>query len=70
MVNADKHRRKAVENDLRRFIGSIDGTNRRQLYKKTEELDSQTKPKLASEMNMNHFRPQLKQEQQLRRNIF
>ena len=70
MVNVEKHKRKAVENDLRNFIGLLNGNKRRNLYKKTEDLDFRIKPKLASGMNMNHFRPQLKEEVELRRKIF
>lgn len=70
MVNPEKHRRKAVENDLKNFIGLLNGNKRRNLYKKTEDLDFRIKPKLASGMNMNHFRPQLKEEVELRRKIF
>ena len=70
MVNVEKHRKKAVENDLKNFIGLLNGNKRRNLYKKTEDLDFRIKPKLASGMNMNHFRPQLKEEVELRRKIF
>ena len=70
MVNPEKHRRKAVENDLKNFIGLLNGNKRRNLYKKTEDLDFRIKPKLASGMNINHFRPQLKEEVELRRKIF
>ena len=70
MVNAEKHRRKAVENDVKKFIEAIDGTTKKQLSKKANELDSHIKPKLASGMNMNHFRTQLKQERKLRQEIF
>lgn len=70
MVNVEKHKRKAIEHDFNKFIDTISGNRRRNLYKKSVELDSVTKPKLASSMNMNHFRRQLKQEQDLRRSIF
>ena len=70
MVNVEKHKRNAIEHDFNKFIDTISGNRRRNLYKKSVELDSVTKPKLASSMNMNHFRRQLKQEQDLRRSIF
>lgn len=70
MVNAEKHRRKAVENEFKDFIEVINGTAKKNLYKKSTELDFKTKPKLASDMNMNHFRPQLKKEIELKQKIF
>jgi len=70
MVNAQKHRRKAVENDVEEFINLFNGNTKKNLSKKADELDFKTMPKLASGMNMNHFRPQLKQDIELRRKIF
>ena len=70
MVNAEKHRRKALENGFRTFIEATNGTTKKQISKKANELDSFIKPKLASGMNMNHFRPQLKEEIELRKEIF
>lgn len=70
MVNAEKHRRKALENEVRTFIEANNGVTKQQLFKKTKELDSFIKPKLASGMNMNHFRPQLKEEVELKKKIF
>ena len=51
MVNVEKHRRKALENEVIDVISFI-------------------KPKLASGMNMNHFRPQLKREIELKQKLF
>ena len=70
MVNVEKHRRKALENEFRTFIEANNGVAKKQMAKKTKELDSFIKPKLASGMNINHFRPQLKEEQELKKKIF
>lgn len=70
MVNVEKHRRKALENEFRTFIEANNGVTKQQMFKKTKELDSFIKPKLASGMNINHFRPQLKEEQELKKKIF
>ena len=70
MVNAEKHRRKALENDLNYFLSVVNGNAKENVSKKAEELDFKTKPKLASDMNMNHFRPQLKKEIELKQKIF
>ena len=70
MVNAEKHRRKAIENEFKGFIEIINGNAKEGLSKKADELDFKTKPKLASGMNMNHFRPQLKKEIELKQKIF
>lgn len=70
MVNVEKHRRKAIENDVYSFINFINGSSRRNIYKKSKDLDNRVKPKLASGMNMNHFRPQLKKEVELKQELF
>ena len=70
MVNVEKHRRKALENEVIDVIEVMNGISRKRASKKSNELDSPIKPKLASGMNMNHFRPQLKREIELKQKLF
>ena len=70
MVNVEKHRRKALENEVIDVIEVMNGISRKRASKKSNELDSHIKPKLASGMNMNHFRPQLKKEIELKQKLF
>ena len=59
MVNAAKHRRKAIENEVRDFLEVMNGTAKNRINKKSDDLDFRVKPKLASGMNLNHFRKSL-----------
>lgn len=66
MVNAKKHRRKAKENQLKRFISLIDGTAKKQLYKDKNRVDNKIKPKLNAEMNIGkHFRKEIERESKI-----
>ena len=52
MVNVEKHRRKAIENDIADFINAIDGTNEHQLTKRKRRLNKTIIPYLNSHMNL------------------
>lgn len=69
MVNAAKHRRKAIENEVRDFLEVMNGTAKNRINKKSDDLDFRVKPKLASGMNLNHFRKQLQREIELKKEL-
>lgn len=52
MVNAEKHRKKLIENNIQYFINSIDGTEEKQRAKRKSRLDNSIKPYLNSRMNL------------------
>lgn len=52
MVNAEKHRRKAIENDINNFINAIDGTSENQSIKRKKRLNKTILPYLNSNMNL------------------
>ena len=66
MVNAEKHRRKAIENEVNSFINVVNGNTIRNLNKKENDLEGRIKPFLSSNMNLEkHFRKELIRESEL-----
>ena len=47
MVNAEKHRRKAIENEVNSFINVVNGNTIRNLNKKENDLEGRIKPFLS-----------------------
>ena len=63
MVNAEKHRRKAIENEVKDFVNYFNGTSKRQHNNRKFKLKNKIKPSLNAEMNVaKQFRHQLKKE--------
>lgn len=69
MVNAEKHRKKILENNIQEIVDLVDGTAINRISKKKNKLESKIKPTLNSRMNMNYFRNELKKEQEIYKNL-
>lgn len=66
MVNAEKHRRKAIENKINKINDLENGNTIRNINKKENDLKRRIKPSLNSKMNLQkHFRKELIRESEL-----